>query len=201
MLIDTKEFLGGVRTTFKLSPCFGEFEYPPLQIERGTHSPSRAESLAPFCQDPTQRIVTLIGSTSPWYLVFRVKSLLDLLESREGSEIGWDEWKGYVIIPSINPYNPEHIDIWVSGCRLFCLDSTDSSPGSRMKVYDFSLWGWSKYLSNEVDENLGAMKHLSSTGAVGFIPWGVEDFFGACSGHGSVIFSPVGAVIPPLILG
>ena len=190
-----------MQTTFKLSPYFGEFGHPQLLTEQGAHSPAPAELLAPFHQDPAQRIVALVRITSPRYLVFRAKALLDFLESREGSEIRWDEWKSCVIIPLIDPYDPERIDIWVSGCRLFYLDYTGSGPGSRMKVYDFSLRGRSEYLSNEADEGLGVEKRLSSTGVVRHVPWGADELYDVCNGHDSVVFSQVSAVTPSLILG
>ena len=201
--MNTEKFVGGApaRTTFKLFPHFGEFEYPRLLIERGAHSPSPAELLAPFRQDPAQRVVTLVRPISPGYLVFRVKTLMDFLEVREGSEVAWDEWKSHVVIPSIEPYNPERIDVFVSGCRLFALNSMGPGHGSWMNLYNFSIGGCAKHLGNWSSEDLGAMKCLQSTGIVDHrVPWSVEELSGMHSGHDSVIFSLVGAVMPSLIL-
>ena len=202
VLINTEKFVGRapVRTTFKLSPCFGGFQHQRLIMEQGAHSPSPAELLAPFRKDPAQRLVNLVRSASPNHLVFRVKTLMDFLETREGSEIGWDEWKSRVVIPSIDHYDPEYTDIFVSGCRLFCIDSTDPDMGSGMKVYDFSIGGCAKYLSNCV-EDLDVTKRLSSTGAVGRLPWRTEELLDTCSGHDSVVFRRVSPVMPSLILG
>jgi len=59
VLIDTENVAGGtpVQTLFHLSPHFGDFGHPPHLLERGAYKPSPAEYLAPFHQDPAQRIV------------------------------------------------------------------------------------------------------------------------------------------------
>jgi len=44
------------KTSFQFSPYLRDFGYPSLLFERGVRKPSPAERLAPFYQDPTQRI-------------------------------------------------------------------------------------------------------------------------------------------------
>jgi hypothetical protein len=99
VVVDTEKVMGGasMRTTFHLSPHLHELEHPILLLEGGVHKPSPAETLAPFYQDPAQRIGALLLSFSLGGLVFQVGGLLELLESHEGSEIGWDEWKDHVV--------------------------------------------------------------------------------------------------------
>lgn len=67
---------------------------------RINHS-QQSKYLAPFHQDPTQRIVALTMPHAFGYLVLPVEPLLKLVEGREGCEITWDEWKKHAIIPSI----------------------------------------------------------------------------------------------------
>lgn len=190
-IIDTGKLVEGVpiQTTFHLSPHFGRFGSPSFRLERGVHRPSPAESRAPFHQDPTQRIIALSMPDSFRYPVFRVQALLELLKVREGSEVGWDEWKSSVVIPSIDPNSPERVEAWVSGCRLFYLDSLESVQGTRMRVYDFSMQGRAKYLSERANEDLGGVRDLSPTEADGRVPWDIYELFHTRSGHDSIIFS------------
>ena len=66
-------------------------------------------------------------------------ALLELTESHEGSKIQWDEWKGCVVMPSIDVDPEDILGAWVFGCRLFYIISTCSSLGAEMKVFDFSI--------------------------------------------------------------
>lgn len=195
-IIDTGKLVEGVpvQTTFQLSPHFGRFGSPSFLLERGAHEPSPAESQAPFHQDPTQRIVALFMPTSFRYPVFRVQALLELLKVREGSEVGWDEWKSSVIIPSIDPNSPKRVGAWVSGCRLFYLYSPESFQGARMKVYDFSMQGRAKYLSEHANEDLGGVRYLSPTEVDGRVPWDIYELLHTHAGHDSIVFSRVSTV-------
>ena len=180
--MDTERDAGGapVQTTFRLPPCFHGLELS-LLLERGTHQPSSAECLAPFHQDRTQRIAALPMPHSRSYIVFPVEALLRLADGREGCEIGWDEWKEYMAIPSILKTNL--VEVCVSGCRLFCI-----TGGRRMEVYDFSMGGRAKYLSEQTDADLGGVRYLAPTGAVGKFPW---ELFDVDSGHDGVAFLDV----------
>ena len=191
-----------MQTTFQLSPLFSEFRYPHLVLERGAHKPSSAESLAPFHQDPTQRIVALttpLSSAHPIF-VFRPQALLELSKGREGSEIKWDEWGGCVVTPSIGSEDPEfETAFWVSGCRLFCFHSTNSDQGTGVKLFDFSVRGRAKYLGARVSETLGDVRYLSPTGADGQIPWDVQILGDAYCGHESIVLSRVRATLGTLL--
>ena len=192
LLIDTEEVgVTPVQTTFHLSPQFRYTRSPRLLLEQGVHEPSPEESLAPFYPDPAQRIVILpliLPLRHPIrYLAVSVGALLEL-KSRGGAEIGWDEWKDHVAIP--RHLLDHHIaTLWVSGCRLFCICSTESGPDHQMKVYDFSPQGRAQYLSEEADGSLGILRYLSPTPARAQIPWG--EFDHACSGHDTIVFSRV----------
>jgi hypothetical protein len=173
VLMDTEKDMGGVpaQTSFQLSPYFYDPGYPSLLLERGAHKPSPSERLAPFHQDPTQRIAAL--TYFPRYLVFSVEALVRLSEGREGCEIGWDEWKEHVVIPSIR--QSDLVGAWVSGCRLFCITSPGHGPDARMEVYDFSKKGRVEHLSEEDHPDLDGVRCLSFAGANAQLPWDVEE--------------------------
>ena len=163
-----------------------------LILERGAHKPSSTESMAPFHQDPTQRIIALSVNWSPHYLVFRVGALLELLKNREGTEIGWDEWKKYVAFPSIHSNLLESRGVQVSGCRLLHMYFEDPYP--RMEVYDFSLRGHAKYSSRGWVADLNDdLSKTSTTGARVRIR--LERTVGLGSGHESIIFPHVSATV------
>ena len=187
VLMDTEKDIGGapVQTSFHLPPYFRTFDCPSLLFERGMHEPSSAECLAPFHQDCTQRIAVLSMPYPSGHIVFPVEALLRLADSREGSEIGWDEWKMHALIPSI----PElHLaDLCVSGCRLFSSTSAHG-PNVEVEVYDFGLRGRAKYLSEQVNASLGGVRYLASTGTNARPPWHVDELYDMGSGHGSVVF-------------
>ena len=146
VLMDTEKDIKGTpqQTFFRLPLGFGG-ERLHLLLERGAHEPSPAESMAPFHRDPSQRIVVFNFTYAQCCLVLKVASLLELLESHEGSEIGWDVWGSYAVGPTINLARVKLV--WVSGCRLFTVCSLDSDPPPwEMVVYDFSIQGRAKYL-------------------------------------------------------
>ena len=129
-------------------PCFHGLELS-LLLERGTHQQPSAECLAPFHQDRTQQIA-MVFMRSFGFLVFPVGALLRLADDREGSKIGWDEWKIHTATPStLELYL---FEFCVSGCRLFFVTS---GPNVEVEVYDFSIQGRAKYLSEQVNADLG----------------------------------------------
>ena len=62
-----------------------------------------------------------------------------------------------------------------------------------MEVFDFSVQGRAKYLSDTANEEFGGLKYLSSTGTIVRIPW--EDRFYPCSGHDSLLFPIVSVIV------
>lgn len=160
-------------------------------LERGAHKPSPTESLAPFHQDPAQRIIALHLQGPPYYLVLRVGALLELLKDSEGTEIGWDKWKNHVVLPSLYPGGPASRGVQVSGSRLFHIYLAGYTPC--ISVFDFSLHGRAKYSSKQTDLALGAINHLSSTGVGVRSPLGF--FFGSGGGRESIILSLVGTAV------
>jgi hypothetical protein len=175
-LIDTGKDIGGtpIQTTFHLS--YSTFPY--LTWERGMHNPPHAESLAPFHQDPAQRIIALQFQFDEFFLVLRVGALLELFKDREGTEIGWDEWKNHVVIPSLFRSVRRLRSVQVSGCRLIYFWLTPSGSGSVMEVFDFSMQGRAKYLTGlETSGELGTMNLLLPTDCIVKIP--LEGFIGS----------------------
>ena len=118
------------------------------------HELSIEESLAPFYPDPAQRVVMLDTHGDIRYLAVSVGALLEF-KSRGGAKIGWDEWKSRVVVPRLEASGHRILDLWVSGCRLFHIFSTESSPDGQMQVFDLSVRGLARYLS-EADQSLGS---------------------------------------------
>ena len=192
VLLDTGKPVGGVplKTLFHLPPL--PFVNPPLLLEHGAHQPSPEESQAPFYRDPTQRIVALHPPHYSGTPIFRIGALLELLKGREGSEIGWDEWKSHVVIPTFDSDRDSHPHLWVSGCRLFSVDS----EGAQAEVYDYSMRGCVEYLSDQVSCEFGELRYLSSTRAKVQLPWGVDELAGGDNSHDSVVFTCVSVTVP-----
>ena len=119
-----------------------------------------------------------------------MKTLLGPAESREGSEIGWDEWKNHVVVL---PLGFEVIGAWVSGCRLFCVCEGKDVQDAKIKVYNFSTQNLAKYLRESVDGGFDAERGSSKrddrcrmgrplpNGAGAKIPW--HDLGGRHVGH------------------
>jgi len=134
---------------------------------------------------PTQRIAALFLPFSLYFLVFRVGALSELLKNHEGSEIGWDEWRGLVVSSRIDHYQQTILDTWVSGCRLFCI-----FPGfmdAEMILFDFSIQRRANHLSEQVDEDLGGVRYMLPTGASARV---LEmGLIGTHTGHGNIALS------------
>ena len=201
VVIDTGKPMGpGVpmKTLFHLPSFRGGFLNPPLLLEHGAHKPSPEESQAPFYWDPTQRIIAL--HLQPWVgsPIFKVGVLLKLLEGHEGSEVEWDEWKSHVVIPSFNLDREKYPDIWVSGCRLFSIDS-----GSyQAEVYDYSMQACVEYLSDEVNYEFSGLSYLSSTGAKVWVPWRADNLVtNVHTSHDGIVFSLVSVIEPCSLYG
>ena len=194
VLIDTGKVFDGtpMQTVFLLSPCLGSLGHINLMLEEGVHTPSPAEFLAPFHHDPYQRIVALRGSFAPYYLVVRVGAFLKF-GNRGESEIGWDEWKSGVAILPINLNLLVRSDIWISGTRLLSACQQRFRSPIYVEVYDFSVQGCARHLSNWVNEEFGGLRQLSSTGARVKIPWD-EDVLKPCSSNDSLLFPTVSAI-------
>lgn len=193
VLVDTGKDVRGVPVqTFFLLAHF--LEGLAFTLDRGAHKPSPAESLAPFHHDPTRRIVALDMRRDSCRLVFRVEVLLELLKVREGTRIGWDEWKHHAVIPSIAVDNRVVYAVRVSGCRLFFICSKVPSLGFRMEMFDFSMQGRTKHLSERAS-GFGVLKHLSPT-AIVQNPQDILFDGGAHSGHDSIIFLHVSYTNP-----
>lgn len=187
----TEKIVGGipVRTVLHSPPSICQFGWRSVLVERGAYEPSPAESFVPFYRDPTQRIIALVPPYPFGYPVLRVGALLKFLEDHGGSEIEWDGWKSHVVIASVGDGEKGISDIWVSGCRLFFITPSDSSPGAEMKVFDFSVEGRAKYLSEEMNTDVDGVRCLPPTIARVQIPWNA--LLEAHNGHDSIVFARV----------
>ena len=193
VFMDTEKNTGGapVKTSFHLPDYFRGFRHPFLLLERGMHKPSSAECLAPFHHDHTQRIAAVSAPKPYGYLVFPVEALLRLVKDREGCKIGWDEWKVYVMVATCAPGS----GFVVSGCRLFCMTSSTPTLDAEVEMYDFSMGGRAKYLSEQVDADLGGVRCLASMGTKARFPCRVDELFNVSGSHDSVVFYEVSILL------
>jgi len=188
VLMELGEGTGGTptQTSFRLSPYFRGSGHLFPHLERGAYKPSPSESVAPFHQDPAQRIVVLSMTYADCYLVFQAEALLRLAEDRKGSEIEWDDWKSIVIIPHIR--DPDPVDVWVSGSQLLCITSESTLQEIEIEVYDFSIRGRKDYMSKRINRDLDGVRYLTSTGIRARHPWDVDELLDSTSGHDSILF-------------
>ena len=191
VLVGAEKDIGGdpAQMSFQFSPNFSFLEYPSLLLECGAHKPPPVEHLVPFYQNSPQRIAVLAIPGRLCYLVVLVEALMKLAEGREGCEIGWDEWKEHLVIPSI--HQPDLVNIRVSGCRLFCVTSQGHSPVVSVEVYDFSKKGRAEYLGERAHPDPGGVKYLSSTGVYLKLPCETLELIDTDGGCDSVIFFAV----------
>jgi hypothetical protein len=171
VLMDTGRAMGGtpIQTTFYFPSHITVS--PSLISERGMHKPSPAESLAPFHQDPAQRIIVLYIRYDQLYLALRVGALLELFKDREGTKMEWDEWKDRVVIPS-RPRGAQGPNwVRVSGCRLIYSWSTDGGSGFEMEVFDSSMRGRARCSRKWTNGWLGTKTYLPPAGGRVRIPF------------------------------
>lgn len=173
-----------VWTLFHLPPTFGSIDdHPSLLLERGAHEPSPTEYLAPFYQDPSQRIAVL----DVWFpytsLAFPVEALLKLAGDYGGREIEWDRWKKHAVFSPL--HEPRIVNAWVSGCRLFRLDYT---PDVQIEVYDFSTRGRARLGVEQASPDLGTVSYLQSTSVKLCLKWDTPRFREMGGGRESIIF-------------
>ena len=196
VLIDTEQGVGGTprQTRFHLAPRFSNFGRLSLILEEGAHKPSVAESLAPFHQDPSQRIVALDLLCAPYPLVLQVGALLEL-KNRGEADIEWNEWKSHVAFPHFRSDHEDTSETWVSGCRLFSICSVDYLLKDQLDMHDFNMWGGSDCLYQEDEELYGELRTLYNT-------WGREEVPGdeliesvSRSGNGSIAFLSVSVTL------
>ena len=124
------------------------------------------------------------------YLVVSVGALLEL-KSRGRAEIRWDEWKHHVAILRLGGRG-RAAAFCVSGCRLLFVFFTQFSGHGQMEMYDFSMWGRARYLSEEVNQLFG-LRYLSST--PGRVPIPQRGLTTLRGGHGSIVFYHVSVIV------
>ena len=127
------------QTTFHSNP--GEYLSAAIAYGQGGHEASPGDSLAPFYQDPSQRVLAIVLYAADYMTVFvvKVEALLRLARERGSADIEWEEWRAYVVMVSFRQeLRPR---LWVSGSRLLSIElNPDSDLVSWMDVLDFSPW-------------------------------------------------------------
>ena len=161
VLIDTENNMGRnpIQTNFSLP----YLRCPHFVSDRGGPAPFPLGSPAPFHHDPSQRIIAFSSLSRPRLLVLQVGALLELSRDRGGTEIRWDEWKNHLTVPYRSRWIRGPRMVHASGCQLIFVDPAVTDSGFVMEVYDFSVRGRAKCLSNEI-RGLGVLNSLSSVG-------------------------------------
>lgn len=159
---------------------------------------------APFHPDCSQRILAIHFYEYGACYAISTELLLRLAREREGQDVRWYEWGSHAIEVYVGDPG-DFSQVWVSGCRLFCVVSDGvSDEGDHpyyLRIYDFSHAGRTKYLStwDELSKGGGTRRISPSLGGYK-LPWNSADFCDAflTTGHDSTVFWVVSASPSPL---
>ena len=126
------------QTTFRLDTHKDRYvETFCLHLDQGGHEPTPEEdSLAPFYQDPSQRMLALEFRRGRSVFVVKTEVLLELARERGGAELGWEQWRAHVV--EVISHDTSE-SLWISGSRLFCV--REDCGDAQVYVYDFSPRG------------------------------------------------------------
>ncbi|KAF9643654.1 hypothetical protein BDM02DRAFT_1374405 [Thelephora ganbajun] len=194
-IFDTEQgtVLGSIQTSFAFSTIHREVLLC-LSSEPCGYVPSPDElTTAPFYSDPSQRILALRIGGYGWHGI-SLELLLGFARERQGQNIGWDEWRAYII--GVQTGKIRNFDyIWVSGCRLFCTvyDGTDDGGNALyyLRIYDFSHAGRARYLRTLGRPSPNGPTKLISPRLYGYrLPWYCRHLRNATptTGHDSIVF-------------
>ena len=180
------------QTTFWLDSHRGQdVENFSLHPNPDGHEPTpKEDSLAPFYQDPSQRILALEFGQDGSVFVMKTEVLLELAREHGGTELGWGQWRAHVIeIVHVNK-----IFLWVSGPRLFCIRPEDDD--ARVDVYDFSPRASARYIQEVAYIDGGIMRKMEPNSELPKLPWYLDEIHYANGGHDGIVFLEVSALVP-----
>ena len=181
------------RTTFLFEPGVSTLE---TFFEKGGQKISSEEDLlAPFYQDPSQRILVILVSGHPRTSLFVVKieALLGLAREWGGADLEWGQWGTNMIEV---PFEAGlEIHPWVSGCRLFFRCWFYLGDSAWMDVHDFSPRASARYMEIVCDGNGKFLRNMRPSVRKHVLPWVFFHFSGG--GHDSITHLVVKASLPP----
>lgn len=158
-----------------------------LYLDQGGHKPSREEALlAPFYQDPSQRVLAVYFLEWDHIFAIKIEVLLKLARERGGTDVEWQQWNGHAI--EVQPGSGELV--WVSGPRLFYASWIGGA--SWMNVHDFSLREFARCSETIVDSKDGKPLYVMwPTTNPHRLPWNPPKVQFLCGGHDSIAFLKV----------
>ena len=165
-----------------------------LHLEQGGHEPTPEEDLlAPFYQDPSQRMLALeLGDQDVCFLVMKTEVLLELARERGSVELVWEQWKAHVVrVLSVNK-----AFLWVSGPRLFCVRCTDVVENAWVDVYDFSPRASAWHMGEATYGNEGIVRKMERNVEWHDLPWHPNTMHFVDGGHDSIVFLEVNVLAP-----
>ena len=182
------------RTTFRFEPGVSALE---TFFEKGGQKASPEEDLlAPFYQDPSQRILAIEVCGHPHVAFFAVKieALLGLVREWGGADLEWGQWGTNAVEVPFEKGSEVHP--WVSGSRLFCRCWFSAFGGDEwVDVYDFSPRASARYMGTVCDGDGKFLRSMRSSVRKQVLPW--ELLYFSDGGHDSVAYFVVKASLAP----
>ena len=175
------------QTTFRFGPC--EYSTVETVYGQGGHEASPEDSLAPFYQDPFQRVLTirLHGAHHIPDFVVKVEVLLKLARERGGADVEWEQWKTYVVKVNFMAES----DLWASGSRFFSMElDIDSDHVSWVDVFGFSPRASAQYVDTVSYVTQGTVWRVLDQNDMDSLklPWDIEEIRFSNCGHDSLVF-------------
>ena len=162
-----------------------------LHHDQGGHEPTPEEdSLAPFFQDPSQRILALEFHQDERIFVMKVEILLKLAREHGGMELGWGQWRAH--ITRVVCWGK--IFLWVSGSRLFFAGQEDNCPW--VQAYDFNPRAFAQRMKEVPCIKGGIVREMGPNSHWCMLFWRAHMIHFANGGHDSIVFLVVGVLAP-----
>ena len=163
-----------------------------LHLDRGGHEPTPEEdSLAPFYQDPSQRLLVLEAFDEHTYsFAMRTEALLKLAREWGGAGLMWEQWIAHVVRFQFT----NKASLWISGPRLFCLRCV---VNAWIDVFDFSPQASARNMGEEVSSYNGTVLRMK-VDELHILPWRPDTIYFAAGGHDSIVFLEVDVLVPKI---
>ena len=186
------------QTTFWLD-SHEDFRYMEgfwLHLDHRGHEPTPEEdSLAPFYQDPSQRMLVLGFRQDIYVYVMKAEVLLKLARERRGAGLVWGEWRTHVVEVILSFGTAS---LWVSGPRLFSLRLPKRRSGewSWVDVYDLSPRAPVRHTEEAADNDERVMRTMVPNLGGYELSLRANMIQFAHGGHDSIVFLEVNALSP-----
>ena len=163
-----------------------------LHLDQGGHEPTPEEdSLAPFYQNPSRRILALELSDEDIYVI-KTEVLLELARERRGAELVWEQWRAHIVM--VNCHDTAFL--WVSGPRLFCARCIDTGENAWVDVYDFSPRTSARKMGEVTYAYRGIVREMEGNVEWHDLPWHPDTMHFVNGGHDCIVFLEVNILAP-----